>query len=747
MGKILICGHRSFVASGLEEKLLKKGYNVETFSRGELKIDGNCITGNVFEMADNPYFSGEYDVVINFIIIKDRSVEENIAYIKSLADFCMASGVKNLIQISSISVYPSDVDYVDENSTIEKDWRRKGGYGSVKVAVDQYLMSQNWPFEVTFVRPGFIVSDEKELAMAGIVTKLPLIGGVLMGDEHTSLPLITKKQIHEALIRIVEAEKKQKVYLLLENMNGIKLQFAKKYYKGHVFLLPKGLTLAAAQTLRVIGVFKTRYLEQVKGLFKHTYYDSSETEYLLQMSFAENSVAVLGAGTYGSYVINALEVAEKESQITLFDVGNDSLKDEDEIGYGTNLLGALYTGLKKGRFFGFGGASGKWGGQLLMFTDNDFAHPSKFMKDIIDLDNKYRDHVFNKFGIKNPFNENRKEGGLFTKTGVWLGYFNRNLFNYFKIKKSRAFIRNNMRVSRVLLNEDKSKVTGIELLTKDGRVKHAFYNQYFLTAGAFESNRIVLSSGMANSESIPFSDHMSQKIFNVKGSTTIGGEDFQFGLQGTSMITKRLIGEVGDISFFANPIYNDEFPFFQNLKKIMFKGEFSLSVVLAVLKDIPSVIAFVWNMVILRRIYVYKNQWKIFIDIENPTGTSKIALSKERDAWGLPKLDVDFQMPDEAMDVFNEARKQVAAYLAANKVNFENASDVIHAEKAEDTYHPYGMFLSNCASVDDYFNRYENMLVVNTGILPRAGGINTTASCFPLIEEYIAKKYGIDKIK
>jgi hypothetical protein len=29
------------------------------------------------------------------------------------------------------------------------------------------------------------------------------------------------------------------------------------------------------------------------------------------------------------------------------------------------------------------------------------------------------------------------------------------------------------------------------------------------------------------------------------------------------------------------------------------------------------------------------------------------------------------------------------------------------------------------------------MLVVNTGILPRAGGINSTCAVFPLIEEFI----------
>lgn len=741
MKKVLICGHRSFVASGLEKSLEGRGIDYDLFSRGDTNRDGNVVTGDVYSMQDNPHLDS-YDTVINFIIIKDEAVEDNIRYIQSLVAFCKKAGVKHLIQISSISVYPADAEYVDENSPIESDPNRKGGYGSVKVAVDQYLLAQELPFEVSFVRPGFIVSEEKTPCLAGIVMRLPLLGGLLMGDEHTSLPLVDKKKIHEAIVKIVEAEEKSAVYLLLENQNGTKADFAKKYFKGHVFKLPRRLTIATARCLKSFGVFKTRHLEQVKGLFKHTYYDSSETEYQLQMSFSENSIAVLGAGTYGSYVVNALENKEEKTSVTIFDVGNESLKDEDEIGYGTNILGALYTGLKKGRFFGFGGASGKWGGQLLMFSDNDFAHPTEFMTDIIELDKKYRDIVFKKFQIKNPFVENKKEYGLFTKTGVWLGYFSRNLFNYFKIKKSSAFIRNNVRVHRLLFNENKTKVTGLEFLDKDGHVKHAFYNQYFLTAGAFESNRIVLSSEMAELDTISFSDHLSQKIFNIDGAPKISGEDFQFGLQGTSMITKRIIGEIGDVSFFANPIYNDEFPFFQNLKKILFKGEFSLSVIWAIMKDIPSVIAFVWNMVILHRIYVYKNRWKFFIDIENPSKESYIKLSQEKDKWGVPKLDVIFDLPQNAIDVFNAARKRIASYLSDNGVMFENVSEEILAEKAEDTYHPYGMFLSDCDTVEDYFTRYENLLVVNTGILPRAGGINTTASCFPLIEEYLNRKYG-----
>ena len=40
-------------------------------------------------------------------------------------------------------------------------------------------------------------------------------------------------------------------------------------------------------------------------------------------------------------------------------------------------------------------------------------------------------------------------------------------------------------------------------------------------------------------------------------------------------------------------------------------------------------------------------------------------------------------------------------------------------------------------SVEDYFQRFENMLVVNTGVLPRADGINSTCAVLPLVEEYV----------
>ena len=104
-------------------------------------------------------------------------------------------------------------------------------------------------------------------------------------------------------------------------------------------------------------------------------------------------IAVLGAGTYGSYVINSLIQRYPNAHITLFDVGDKTVKSEKEIGYYSSLKKAMYKGLTDGRYFGFGGASDKWGGQLLTYTENDFKQPDQFMKEVIVLDKKSKDEI------------------------------------------------------------------------------------------------------------------------------------------------------------------------------------------------------------------------------------------------------------------------------------------------------------------------------------------------------------------
>lgn len=445
-------------------------------------------------------------------------------------------------------------------------------------------------------------------------------------------------------------------------------------------------------------------------------------------------IAVLGAGTYGSYIINSLLNKYPDAQITLFDVGDKSVKSEKEIGYYSSLKMSMYKGLTDGRYFGYGGASDKWGGQLLTFSDNDFKHPNLFMQEIIKMDKKDKDEMLSKFKIENKYPENHVSEELFTKTGVWLSALHRNFFHWFKInKRQQVTILSHCRVAR--LESDNGKDIKSVVYIENGQEKSKSFDYYFLTVGAFESSRILLSSGLTKENKIYFSDHLSQKVFKIKKSTVIGNEDFVFRMRGTSLITKRLIGEVNDNSFYIHPVFNLKFPFFESVKEVLFKHHFKMKYVWNVFRDIPNVIGFAWAVLVLRRMYVMNNEWYLYIDIENPTKDSYVCLSKETDKFGVNGLDVYYYADKEAVGIFNKAKDIAIKHLTACGVDYEVLAEQINVQTCEDIYHPYGMF--DFQDMKDYYTRWNNMLVVTTGVLPRSGGINPTASMLPVVDEFI----------
>lgn len=736
MKKVLVCGHKSFVASGMTKTFDKVGITYDCFSRGENNREAYVVTGDVMDMNHNAFLD-TYDTVINFIIIKDGGVEENLRYIKSLLKFCKEKKVKNLIQISSISVYPNEARYVNEESEIEKDYRNKGGYASIKVAVDHYL-EEHVPsgLVVSYVRPGYIYTKDKKASKVGIlVTKLGF--NILLGDKLTTLPLVCRETLHKGLVKLVLIDNKPKVCLFLnKNENeGKKYNFVRDEWNVKPWCLPAWLLLPIAKILKAIGIFKQRHYLKVVGLFKRTWFDSSNTERALGISFKKKEIAVLGAGTYGSYTSDLLARVYPHENITLIDVGDSHLKTESEIGYISRVVNAPYEGLQKARFFGYGGASAKWGGQLLTFTENDFVNPTEFMRGIVALNIKYKDRVLAKFGLENKTQEVRLEQNLFTKTGIWLSYFHRNLFIHFRIAKNKKIkLLSNSRVIK-LLNEGKL-ITGIELI-QHGQHKMLSFDQYFLTSGAFESSRLLVESGLSKQKGkMTFSDHLSQRAFKVKSGPQMGDQDFTFHVQGASLVTKRFVGEIDGYSFYSQPICNEDFPFFRDLKKLLFGHKFRAGLLMNIIKNIPSCIAFAWNMIILKKMYIYKNEFYLQIDIEAPRESGKMSLNNEKDAFGERSVDVDLTIMPQTGELFTKARACVKSYLDKNGVVYEELPFSTSAEKYEDVYHPFGMFC-DFNSVEDYFQCFENMLVVNTGVLPRAGGINSTCAVLPLVEEYV----------
>lgn len=153
--KILICGATSFVAKGFKELLIQQGFDVDTFGRKD---------GSYLEIDKNPMLADSYEAVVNFAVLKDQNIENNVSYMKSLVEMCKQKHVKKLIHFSSIMVYSYHLGKLDENSPIDTVANTMmEGYGKIKIACDEFLNSikQSLPFEVVMVRPGYVLADNR----------------------------------------------------------------------------------------------------------------------------------------------------------------------------------------------------------------------------------------------------------------------------------------------------------------------------------------------------------------------------------------------------------------------------------------------------------------------------------------------------------------------------------------------------------------------------------------------------------
>ncbi len=446
-------------------------------------------------------------------------------------------------------------------------------------------------------------------------------------------------------------------------------------------------------------------------------------------------IGIIGAGTYGSYIVDSLQRNYPNVDIVLYEVGNSTIKSEKEIGFSSFLKKDDYKGLSDGRWFGYGGTSEKWGGQILKFSLNDFNNTSNFMRELIIITEKRWVNILNKLNISEYKNDTKITVDLNLKTGVWLSLFKRNFFRHFKIaKRKNVIIKSNTRVTNISLTSDSEKAN--LTLLKDGCSNNEEVDFVFLAAGAFESVRLLMNSGIINDNKVSFGDHISKSIFNIQGPTKIGNIDFAFKLKGTSLETTRIVGEIDDISYYCHPVFNSDYSFFQALKNILFKKTISFQDSVNLIKGLKDLFKFSYTALIKRKIYVKNNNWNLYLDVENFFENNFIELSDKKDKYNQFGIDVSYSISEESLECFDIASNKIELFLKENNVNYTKTNERIGVKKMEDIYHPYGM-LNNMRTVKEYFEKYDKLLLVSTAILPKSGSINPTAALFPLIDEFV----------
>lgn len=214
--RILVIGHRSFAAKGLDGLLRAQGHTVTNFSRGQVKVNGDTVTGPIDLIHENPHLEGPFDTVINFILLKDDDAATNNRFLEAVLKFCKARSVKHLIHISSVSVYSATVNTVDETSLVETDPSKKGAYGGLKVSTDLYL-TQNTPADLTltFFRPGFILAPGLINPIIGMGARLPGNQILCIGNAKNRVSVITRDAANDALVRTVGATPRGKRQVIL----------------------------------------------------------------------------------------------------------------------------------------------------------------------------------------------------------------------------------------------------------------------------------------------------------------------------------------------------------------------------------------------------------------------------------------------------------------------------------------------------------------------------------------------------
>jgi len=117
--RVLVCGHRSFVGTGILEALRGAGHDVVAFNRGPAGESDGVVTGPVDQLHLNSHLLPPlrpFDAVVNYILLKDEPVDRNVAFAESPLRFCRETGVRHLLHLSSISSYKANVAVVHEGA-------------------------------------------------------------------------------------------------------------------------------------------------------------------------------------------------------------------------------------------------------------------------------------------------------------------------------------------------------------------------------------------------------------------------------------------------------------------------------------------------------------------------------------------------------------------------------------------------------------------------------------------------------
>ena len=466
-------------------------------------------------------------------------------------------------------------------------------------------------------------------------------------------------------------------------------------------------------------------------------------------------LCIIGCGTLGSYLIRRLlDLYDDAVDIIAVEMGDHKIRNEEEMGVKADAGNTSVASL--GRYFGLGGTSARWGGQVLFFDERDNPENDSNWSEIIRLNHKHQRTVLEKLlgntacTIEPHSDASGSQLSTKLKTGIWLKYSHRNLYKRL-VKPIRKRIRLITGRRIVGFQMEGERIKAVHLKSAEGATEVLGADHFYLTAGALESCRLLLKM---QSESPPlrnlpigknFGDHISTELFVVHGARPqMDGIDFTPRVVNGSLVTRRLIAVAGNgMVGFVHFVFNKDIRAFKFLKEMLF-GKMSTKIgIKDLVQGAGFLFRFAWGMLVKKQLYVHPEQWSVQLDMEQavPNGNS-LELTPQPDRYGEPALKINWEISEEDKKAIADVRSQVEAILRRNNLKFTAKYDPAMAgNKVEDVYHPVGCLpVGQVLSMTGKVNSFANLWHFSTAMLPSARSINPTAAVMCHIEEHLQKE-------
>lgn len=392
-------------------------------------------------------------------------------------------------------------------------------------------------------------------------------------------------------------------------------------------------------------------------------------------------VCVIGSGAAGLAI--GVELTDSPLRVIILEAGGETAEDATQQLYSAEVSGTPYSGAEHGRFRVFGGATTRWGGQALPLTPLDFEkrdwvqnsgwpisrgeldsyylRAARFLQ--VDEDNFDTD-VFSRFGLTRPSfdpNELTFHASKWSPTPNLAAVYRARIH---RARNARLFLHAN--VTKIGLDEYRRSVTHVIASTLQGRRVEVSARNVVVCCGGLETARLLLannqemSCGIGNEHDLVgrfLQDHPGaligtvrprdpeglQHLFNLRHA---GGVKYSFRCSATPHLQRReqLLNASAGIMFIPGDSSMAALKTVYHAIRAR-RIDRELTMALGRVARHPfGAIQPVFEYLVRHRTYTPGATFRVGLTTEQePSPHSRVRLSANRDALGLPKMVIEWR--------------------------------------------------------------------------------------------------------